>query len=254
MLCLYIVRCNVSAYNGRWVIGLSGMPKKVSRMLPVQSASHVIDENCKERMAAKQHLAGSSAIIRAVLNLVGKKRLLPTKEVLSMKEQEELRVTINGLLESMKELESASSAGKRGSSAPQLPNVEGDDIFEPAAVFKRTIFSGYKNTPFELLQLQRSYFLTSMSRLARRNTSVNHKVMREKDRELPKQDFDTVGQTFEQLQNTTWKSSNNLPEQQHSHGDKILKSVIDSLSNSIFVVFFCLDENSRLQTACETCE
>ena len=221
------------------------MPKKVSRMLQV--------EYCKEMIAARQQLTSSSAIISAVLNLVGKKWLLPAKEVLSMKEQEELRVNINGLLESMKELESATSVVKKGISTPQLPNEEGDDTFQPAVALKRTIFSRYMNASFEHSQMQRSCFVTSFRRLTRRNTSLNLKIMRTEDFDLTKQDSDTVGQTFEPLEKTTWISAKNLSEQQHSYGDDILESDMDNLL-TVYMCIFCLDENTRLQTASETCE
>ena len=208
------------ACNCHWVVGLSLMPKIVARMLPVEPASATVEENCKGRIAARQQLANSSAIIRAVSNLVGKKFLISADEVMNMTDQEELRLNVICLLESMMELANVDSIDKKGSGAYELPNTLADDTFQSASVLKRIRFSRYVKAKVEHSQLQRCSFVTSaMSRLARMNTSLNDKMMTKTDSELMKRDVDTFIQKFEQLQNTTWKSANDLLKQQHSYGD-----------------------------------
>ena len=203
------------------------MLKKVARMLPEsarmlpESASHVIDQNCKERMAARQQLANCSAIIITLSILVGKNLSMLTDEVVSMKDQEEIRLNINGLLRSMKELEIFTSLDKKGSGAQHLPQT--DHPFQSTTVLKKCRFSRYVKAKFEHSQLQRCYLVTSaMSRLSRRKISLKHKIMTTKDCELMKRDIDTFRHTFEQLENTTWKSTSNIPKR-HSYGDDILE-------------------------------
>ena len=192
------------------------MPKKVARLLP-ESASHVIDENCKKRMAARKQLANSSAIIRVVSNLVDKKLLISTDKVLSMRGQEEIRLNIIGLLEGMKELASVTSVDKKGGGAHQLPKKQAYHNSQPVAVLKSSRFNRYVKAKVEL---QGYWFVTSeMSRLATRNTSLQHKMMITKDSDRIKKDVHNSGQKFEQLENTSWKSANDLPKQQHSDGN-----------------------------------
>ena len=211
------------------------MLQKAARTLP-ESASHVIDENCKERMAVQQQLANSSTIIVTLSNLVGKKLSMLTGEVVSLKDQEEIRLNVNSLLGSMKELESGTSEDKKGSGAQHLPQT--DHPFQSAAVLKRSRFSRYVKAKVKNSQFQGCYLVTSaMSRLARMNTSLKHKIMTTKDCELMKRDIDTFSQTFEQLKKLSWKSASDLSKQ-HSYGELRLVLGKDRLSNDMGGVFY----------------
>ena len=196
------------------------MPKNVARVLLEEPASTVIEENCKERIDARQQLANSSAIIRAVSNLIGKKFLISGDEVVSMTDQEQIRLNIIGLLQSMMKLASVHGLEKKGNIAYELPKEQADDVFQSAAVLKRNRFSRYVKAKVRHSQLQRCSFVTSaMSRVARRSTSLNHNIMTRKNSNLMKRDIDAFRQTFEQLENTTWKSASDLSKQQHSYGE-----------------------------------
>ena len=200
------------------------MPKSAARLLPVESARHVIYENCKKRTAARQLCASSFAVMRAVSNLMGRKRLLPSEKVVSIKYQTSVRLDINDLLANMKRLASVSIENKKDNCALQLPNQQAEHSLQSTSVLKRSRFCRYVKAKVEDLRMQLcSSVLSAMSGVTRRSISVMHKIVTRKDSELMKRDIDTFRQTFEKLESTTWRSTSNVPKAQHACGDDVLQ-------------------------------
>ena len=213
------------------------MPKSAGRQLPVESARHVIYENCKKRTAARQLRASSFAVTRAVSNLIGRKLLLSSETVLSIKHQTSVRLDINDLLANMKELASVSIVTKKDHDDVQLQNQQAEHSLQSTSVLKRSKFCRYVKAKVEDLHMQRcSSVLSTMGGVTRTNISLMHKIVTRKDSELTKRDIDTFKQTFEKLESTTQKSASNLSKPQNLCGNAVLQLK----ENSEFLLMYVL--------------
>ncbi len=229
------------------------MPKPAARLLPVESAKHIIYEKCKKRTAARHLLAGSFAVTRAVSNLIRRKMLLPSGKVVSIKNQTSVRLDINNLLANMKELASLSIVNNKDTGALQLPNQRAVHSLQSASVLKLSRFSRYVKAKVQDLHMQRcSSVLSAMSGVNSRNISLMHKIVTRRDSELMKRDVDTFRQTFDKLESTTWMSASNI--QQNSYGDDVLQLTKQTEFLLMYLmVFLCLDENDEIQSTSELC-
>ena len=202
------------------------MPKSAARLLPVESARHIIYEKCKKRTAARQLRASSFAVTRALSNLISRKLLLLSEKVVNIKDQTSVRLDIDDLLANMKELASVSFVNKKDNGALQLPHQLAEHSLQSSPVLKPSRFGRYVKAKVEDLHMQRCYsVLSAMSGVTRRTISLMHKIVTRKDSELTKRHIDTFRQTFEKLKSTTRRSASNLSKQQLSDGDYVLQLI-----------------------------
>ena len=196
------------------------MLKSAARLLPVESARHVMYENCKKRTAMRQLRASSFAVTRALSNLIGRKQSMSSEKVVSIKDQTSITLDINDLLANIKELATVSIVNKKDNGALHLQNQQTEHSIQSTLVLKRSRFRRYVKAKAEDSHMQRcSSVLSAISGVTRRNISLMHKIVTRKDSELMKRDIDTFRQTFEKLKIATPKSASNLSKQQHSYGD-----------------------------------